>query len=64
MTMYFSLKSAEATGDLLGNKIADRITKSARNKAQREDGRIMEETQEIIITPEKREQVIKDLKLS
>ena len=26
-------KSAEATGDLIGNKIADRITKSTRNKA-------------------------------
>ena len=25
-------KSAEATGDLIGNKIADRITKSARKK--------------------------------
>ena len=33
-------KSAEATGDLIGNKIADRITKSARNKAQKEDDRI------------------------
>ena len=53
-------KSAEATGDLIGNKIADRITKSARNK---EDDRIMEETQEIIIPPEKREQIIRDLKL-
>ena len=48
---------------LIGNKIADRITKSARNKAQKEDDRIMEETQEIIIPPEKREQIIKDLKL-
>ena len=38
-------KSAEATGDLIGNKIADRITKSTRNKAQKEDDRIMEETQ-------------------
>ena len=57
-------KSAEATGDLIGNKIADRITKSARNKEQKEDDRIMEETQEIIIPPEKREQIIKDLKLS
>ena len=47
-------KSAEATGDLIGNKIADRITKSARNKEQKEDDRIMEETQEIIISPEKR----------
>ena len=46
-------KSAEATGDLIGNKIADRITKSARNKEQKEDDRIMEETQEIIIPPEK-----------
>ena len=45
-------KSAEATGDLIGNKIADRITKSARNKEQKEDDRIMEETQEIIIPPE------------
>ena len=56
-------KSAEATGDLIGNKIADRITKSTRNKAHKEDDRIMEETEEIIITPEKREQIIKDLKL-
>ena len=56
-------KSAEATGDLIGNKIADRITKSARNKEQKEDDRIMEETREIIIPPEKREQIIRDLKL-
>ena len=56
-------KSAEATGDKIGNKIADKISKSTRNKAQNEDDRIMEETQEIIIPPEKREQIIKDLKL-
>ena len=55
-------KSAEATGDLIGNKIADRITKSARNKEQKDD-RIMEETQEIIIPQKKREQIIRDLKL-
>ena len=54
---------AEATGDLIGNKIADRITKSTRNKDQKEDDRIMEETQEILIPPEKREQIIRDLKL-
>ena len=48
---------------MVGNKIADRITKSIRNKAQKEDDRIMEETQEIIIPPEEREQIIKDLKL-
>ena len=57
------IKSAEATGDLIGNKIADRITKSTRNKAQKEDVRIMEETQEMLIPPEKREQIIRDLKL-
>ena len=56
-------KSAEATGDLTGNEIEDRITKSARNKEQKEDDRIMEETQGIIILPEKREQIIRDLKL-
>ena len=55
-------KSAEATGDLIGNKIADRITKSTRNKDQKDD-RIMGETQESIIPPEKREQIIKGLKL-
>ena len=35
-------KSAEATGEMIGNKIADRITT---NKMQKEDDRIMEETQ-------------------
>ena len=56
-------KSAEATGDMIGNKIADRITKSSRNKAQNKDDRIMEETHKLIIPPEKREQIIRDLKL-
>ena len=56
-------KSAEATGDLIGNKVADRITKSARNKERKEDDRIMEETQEIIIPPVKGEQIIRDIKL-
>ena len=42
-------KSAGTTGDLIGNKIADRITKSSRNKAQKEDYRIMEETQNCVI---------------
>ena len=56
-------KCAEATGDLIGKKIADRITKSTRNKAQKEDDRIMEKTQELIIPPEKRKQIIRDLKL-
>ena len=49
---------------MIGNKIADRITKSTRNKAQKEDDRIMEETQEIIIPPEKRQQIIRFKQLS
>ena len=56
-------KSAEATGEMIGNKIADRITKSSRNTAQKEDDIIMEETQEILIPPERREQIIRDLNL-
>ena len=56
-------KNAEATGDMIGKKIADKITKSSRIKAQKEDDRIMEETQELIIPREKREQIIRDLKL-
>ena len=56
-------KSAEETADLIGNKIADRVTKSCRNKDQKEDDRIMEETQELIIFPGKGEQIIRDLKL-
>ena len=56
-------KSAGARGEMIGNKVADRITKSSRNKSQKEDDRIMEETQEILIPPEKREQIIRDLKL-
>ena len=56
-------KSAEATGDLIDNKKADRVTKNTRNKAQKEDDRIMEKTQEMLIPPEKRGQIIKDLRL-
>ena len=71
-------KSAEATGDLIGNKIADKITSMGRSKElgsavdpavkprskkEKDETNIMEETQEIYISPEKRKQIIKDLKL-
>ena len=62
----FANKTAEATGDLVGNKIADKITsmgKPKRTKKQKDDDNIMEETREIYIPPEKRKQIIKDLKL-
>ena len=58
-------KSAEATGDLVGNKIADKITSMGkpRSKKEKDHTNMMEETQEIYIPPEKRKQIIKDLKL-
>ena len=58
-------KSAEGTGDLVGNKIADKITSmdKTRSKKEKDKTNIMEETQEIYIPPEKRKQIIKDLKL-
>ena len=67
-------KSAEATGDLVGNKIADKITSMGhskelgpavkpRSKKEKDETNIMEETQEIYIPPEKRKQIIKDLQL-
>ena len=58
-------KSTEATGDLVGNKIADKITSMGkpRSKKEKHETNIMEETQEIYFPPEKRKQIIKDLKL-
>ena len=49
-------KSAEATGDLIGSKIADKITSL---KVKDEEP----QEQEIIIPPEKRQQIISDLRL-
>ena len=46
-------KTAEATGDLIGNKIADKITSIGKTK----------EIEEIYIPPEKRQQIIDDLRL-
>ena len=58
-------KTAEATGDLVGNKIADKITSVSkpRSKKEKYETDIMGETQEIYIPPEKRKQIIKNLKL-
>ena len=49
-------KTAEATGDLIGNKIADKITSVGKPK---EKGKI----EEIYFPPEKRQQIIDDLRL-
>ena len=57
-------KSAEATGDLIGSKIADKIT-SFKSKLQEkiESKRFPEEEEQIIIPPEKRQQILDDLRL-
>ena len=52
-------KSAEATGDLIGNKIADKITSLGKSKNKEKE---TSEEEEIIIPPEKRQQVINDLR--
>ena len=51
-------KTAEGTGDLTGNKIADKITSVGKTRSKEED-----ERQEIYIPPEKRQQIIDDLRL-
>ena len=54
-------KAAKATGELLGNKIADAVTKSNNDKIVKtkpENSRNVEET---IISPEKREEIFKKL---
>ena len=48
--------SAEATGDLIRNKIADKITSLGKTKNKKKE----DERQEIYIPPEKRQQVIDD----
>ena len=52
------LKTAEATGDLIGNKIADKVTSIGKPKEKEKT----KEIEEIYISPEKRE-VIDDLRL-
>ena len=52
-------KTAEATGDLIGNKIADKITSLGKTKSKDKG----HERQESYIPPEKRQQVIDDLRL-
>ena len=52
-------KTAEATGDLVGNKIADKITSLGKTKSkEKEDKR-----QEIYKPPEKRQEIVDDLRL-
>ena len=50
-------KTAEATEDLIGNKIDDRITSIGKPKEK------TKEIEEIYIPPERRQKVINDLRL-
>ena len=52
-------KTAEATGDLIGNKISDKITSIGKPKEKEKT----KGTEEIYIPPEKRQQIIDDLRL-
>ena len=54
-------KTAEATENLIGNKIADKITSLRKTKSDRNE---KAKGQEIYIPPEKRLQLIDDLRLS
>ena len=55
-------KTAEATGDLIGNTIADKITSIGQPK-EKEKTKETKEMEEIYIPPEKRQQIIDDLRL-
>ena len=52
-------KTSEATGDLIGNKIADKITSIGKPKEKEKT----KEIEEIYISPEKRQQIIDNLRL-
>ena len=52
-------KTAEARGDLIGNEIADDIISLGKTKSKEKE----DEMQGIYIPPEKRQQIIDDLKL-
>ena len=53
-------KTAEATGDLIGNKIAVTSVGKSKNKHKENE---TNEVEEIYIPPEKRQQIINDLRV-
>ena len=52
-------KTSEVTGDLIGNKIADKFTSLGKRKNKEKE----EEIQEIYIPPEKRQEVMDELRI-
>ena len=55
-------KPAEVTGDLIENKIADKITSVGKTKSKGK-ANVANEIEEIYILPEKRQQIIDALRL-
>ena len=55
-------KTAEATGYLIGNKIVDKITSLGKSKNKEKKDK-PNELEEIYIPPEKRQQIIDELKI-
>ena len=58
----FVQKTAEATEDLIGNRIADKITSVGKSKSKEKEDET-KEIQEIYIPPEIRQQIIEALRL-
>ena len=56
-------KTEEVTGDLIGNKIADQITSIGKPIEKEKEKEKTKEIEEIYIPPEKRQQIIDDLRL-
>ena len=52
-------KTAEATGDFIGNNIADKITSVGKSKKDDKTKKV----EEIFISPEKRQQIFDELRL-
>ena len=59
-------KTAEVTGDLIGNKSADKITSTSKSPASSQNGDANNETKvpkKRYISPEERQQIIDELRL-
>ena len=56
-------KTAEATGDLIGNKIADKITSVSKKKSNNNDNVKLTTHKKGYISPEERQQIIDKLRL-
>ena len=55
-------KTAEATGDLIGNKIVDKITSVSKRKSNNDDVELATHKKRFI-SPEERQQIIDELRL-